>query len=107
MISSKTLGRFLTAAAAAALTTGVAHAQMADPAAQTQPPPQAPAASDAAVNTSGVVLLSSKSPDEQAMLKAGDPNVVSNAPVPDTVANRAKYGRPLSNGGRRTPPKGN
>jgi hypothetical protein len=87
--------------------TGVAQAQTADPAAQTQAPPQAPAASDSAVNASGVVLLSSKPPEEQATLKAGDPNVVSNAPVPDTVANRAKYGRPLSNGGRHTPPKGN
>jgi hypothetical protein len=33
--------------------------------------------------------------------------VVSNPPVPDTPQNRAKYGGPLSNGGRNTPPAGN
>lgn len=76
----------------------------ADPAAQ---PAMAPAAPDAGVNTSGVVATSSKSPDEQATLKAGDANVVSNPPVADTKANRAKYGMPDSNAGKRTVPKGN
>ena len=33
--------------------------------------------------------------------------VVTNGPVPDTAANRAKDGQPLSNGGRSTPPAGN
>jgi len=69
--------------------------------------PAASAAPDAGVNTAGVVLMSSQSPDAQASLKAGDPNVVSNGPVPDTKANRAKYGAPMSNGGRHTTPKGN
>lgn len=69
--------------------------------------PAAMAAPDAAVNTSGVVLVSSQSPEAQASLKAGDPNVVSNPPVADTVANRAKYGKPDSNAGKRTVPKGN
>jgi UrcA family protein len=32
---------------------------------------------------------------------------VTNAPVPDTQANRARYGGPQSNGGRRTAPAGN
>lgn len=76
----------------------------ADPAAQ---PAMAPAAPDVGVNTSGVVATSSKSPDEQATLKAGDANVVSNPPVADTKANRAKYGMPDSNAGKRTVPKGN
>lgn len=78
----------------------------ADPAAA---PTMAPAAAapDAGVNTSGVVLTSSMSPDQQASLKAGDPNVVSNPPVADTKANRAKYGMPDSNAGKRTVPKGN
>jgi uncharacterized surface protein with fasciclin (FAS1) repeats len=69
--------------------------------------PAAMAAPDAGVNTSGVVLVSSQSPEAQASLKAGDPNVVSNPPVADTVANRAKYGKPDSNAGKRTVPKGN
>ena len=61
----------------------------------------------AGVNASGVVPVSSKSPDEQAALKAGDANVVSNPPVADTPENRAKYGKPDSNAGKRTAPKGN
>ena len=60
------------------------------------------------VNTSGVVLLSSPTPASQAWrLRAGDPNVISNQPVADTRANRARYGQPLSNAGRRTAPVGN
>ncbi len=73
----------------------------ADPATST------PAAPAAGVDASGVVPVSSMTPDAQASLKAGDPNVVSNGPVPDTKANRAKYGGPMSNGGRHTTPKGN
>lgn len=55
-----------------------------------------------------VVLRSSPTPVADAYrLKAGDPNVVSNAPIPDTVENRRAYGQPMSNGGRATPPAGN
>lgn len=75
----------------------------ADPAAS----PSAMAAPAAGVSASGVVPSSSQSPDAQATLKAGDPNVVSNGPVADTTANRAKYGAPMSNAGKRTTPKGN
>lgn len=32
---------------------------------------------------------------------------VSNSPVADTPENRAKYGEPMSNAGKRTAPKGN
>ena len=49
----------------------------------------------------------SVSPDQAAMLKPGDANVVTNGPVPDTRENRRKYGGPMSNGGRRTTPAGN
>lgn len=76
----------------------------ADPAAA---PTMAPAAPQAGVNTSVVIPVSSMTPAEQASLKAGDPNVVSNGPVADTKANRAKYGLPDSNAGKRTIPKGN
>lgn len=69
--------------------------------------PAATAAPDAGVNTSGVVPVSSQSPEAQASLKAGDANVVSNPPVADTKANRAKYGAPESNAGKHTVPKGN
>ncbi|WP_395443775.1 fasciclin domain-containing protein [Caulobacter sp. UC70_42] len=69
--------------------------------------PAATAAPDAGVNTSGVVPVSSQSPEAQASLKAGDANVVSNPPVADTKANRAKYGARSSNAGKHTVPKGN
>lgn len=70
-------------------------------------PAASPTATSAAVNTSGVVPVSSQSPEAQASLKAGDANVVSNPPVADTPENRAKYGKPMSNAGKRTAPKGN
>lgn len=72
--------------------------QSATPASATTVDPTAPA----------VILQSSPTPPDRAyMLKAGDPTVVTNGPVPDTAENRAKYGPPLSNGGRRTVPAGN
>jgi len=33
--------------------------------------------------------------------------IIASPPVPDTPENRAKYGQPLSNAGRRTQPAGN
>ena len=33
--------------------------------------------------------------------------VVASVPVPDTAENRAKYGMPMSNAGKRTPARGN
>ena len=33
--------------------------------------------------------------------------VIASQPVPDTVANRAAYGQPLSRAGKRTAPRGN
>ena len=68
---------------------------------------QASAATDAATDVAGVIPMSSQSPEAQALLKAGDPNVVSNPPVADTPENRAKYGRPMSNAGKNTAAKGN
>jgi hypothetical protein len=53
------------------------------------------------------VPTSSMAPEQQATLKAGDANVVSNGPVADTPENRAKYGAPMSRAGKRTAPKGN
>lgn len=72
--------------------------QSGTPASATEMDPSAPA----------VILQSSPTPAEDAWkLKAGDPNVVTNGPVPDTAENRARYGGPMSNGGRRTRPAGN
>ncbi|WP_419255449.1 hypothetical protein ACN2C6_08185 [Caulobacter sp. ErkDOM-YI] len=66
-----------------------------------------PSASTLGTDTAGVVPMSSQSPEVQATLKAGDPNVVSNAPIADTPENRAKYGKPMSNAGKRSAAKGN
>jgi hypothetical protein len=79
--------------------------------AQTQAPVDpalAPAAADTGVNTSTGPVPADQLPPAQAQaLAAGDNTHVTNGPVPDTPANRAKYGRPMSNAGRRTAPAGN
>ena len=105
---------WLLAAAAATLMAGAAQAQdMApDDDAAGGPPPAAPPASSATGAPLGSVdhpiPQSSPTPADQAFhLKAGDPNVVSNAPVPDTPENRAAYGQPMSHGGKATKPAGN
>jgi len=54
-----------------------------------------------------VVRQPTSTPEQAAMLKAGDANVVTNGPIPDTPENRARYGAPISNGGKRTAPAGN
>lgn len=117
------LTRLLTAAAVSALLAGPAFAgpdpaQTPDPAdPTTSEPMQAPAATQSGTPASttvvdpaapAVILQDSPTPPENAWtLKAGDPNVVTNGPVPDTRENRARYGGPMSNGGRRTTPAGN
>jgi hypothetical protein len=54
------------------------------------------------------VVESSPTPVASAYtLKAGDPNVISNPPIPDTPANRAQFGKPMSNAGRHTAAAGN
>jgi hypothetical protein len=88
-------------------TTTTAPTSTTDMAADPAASPSAMAAPAAGTNTSGVVPVSSQSPDAQASLKAGDANVVSNPPVADTPENRAKYGKPMSNAGKRTAPRGN
>lgn len=107
--------RIAAAAAVLALFAAPAMAQptqtsMQDPATApaTNEQPIAPAATASGENASDVVLQSSPTPPDQAYaLKAGDPSVVSNAPVADTPANRARYGGPMSRTGKRTPPAGN
>lgn len=101
--------RLLTAATLSTLLAGPAFAQ-----APTPPPPEGmpamltPMPPMADPMAPAVVLQNSPTPPGQAwMMKAGDPSVVTNGPVPDTAENRAKYGQPLSGGGKRTKPAGN
>jgi hypothetical protein len=130
------LMRFAIAAAASALMAGAAAAQTTsgnDITAGDQsvnPAPQAagPTAATGAATTSGATDTSgynSRSAaglgDESASPAGGaaigatseegvgapSPQIVTNGPVPDTPANRAKYGQPDSHGGRMTRPAGN
>lgn len=91
-------------ASAAALAAGVAFAQDATDSSANANTSAAATASDS--NTNGTAYESSSALGDAATLKAGDPGVVSNGPVPDTPQNRAKYGRPLSHAGRMTKPTG-
>lgn len=73
----------------------------------TDPTTGAVAPTGAATDTAGRVMTSSAPPEQQATLKAGDANVVSNPPVADTPENRKLYGKPISNAGKRSAPNGN
>jgi hypothetical protein len=108
------------AAAAALAFGGAAAAQTAsttaDQPTQAQPAQQAAAPASATIGDPAAAPGSATNPipqssptpvDQAAQLKAGDSSVVSNGPVPDTRANRAKYGQPMSNAGKRTRPAGN
>ena len=93
-------------AALAALIAGAASGQPTPSGATSDQPIAASTAGTPAAATIGVA--SSPTPADQAyLLKAGEPNVVSNGPVPDTAANRRLYGGPMSNAGRHTAPAGN
>ncbi|MGH7022762.1 MAG: hypothetical protein ACREEB_04125 [Caulobacteraceae bacterium] len=71
-------------------------------------PPAATSATSAGVNTSTGPIPADQLPPGQAnALANGDNQLVTNGPVPDTPANRAKYGGPMSNAGRHTKPIGN
>ena len=100
-------------AGAAALAAGAAMAQTTPAPTDNSGAVNAPPAAADSSSASGVDLApaggfaSSDTLGDTSKLKAGDANVVSNAPVPDTHANRAKYGRPLSHAGRMTAATGN
>jgi hypothetical protein len=130
----KTVQLLMSAALVVALSAPFAAHAQSNPAAPSQPDmsassssappmtPSAPAASDAASPVAAttpdaaapmgapgnpVPMNSPTSPGQAAALAAGDPTVISNGPVPDTRANRALYGQPLSATGRSTKPAGN
>jgi hypothetical protein len=68
----------------------------------------APSATGAGANTSAQVVAPSDAPPAQTQALAGGGNtLVTNGPVPDTPANRAKYGGPMSLTGKHTKPAGN
>jgi hypothetical protein len=90
-------------ATAACLLGAAAYAQPTDqapPASLSQPAPapssdmSTPAPTGAAANTS-------------ATMNASGVQVIASQPVPDTPANRAAFGQPLSHAGKHTKPAGN
>jgi hypothetical protein len=54
--------------------------------------------------TAAVIPATSVATDASATITT---SLVTNGPVADTPENRAKYGAPLSNAGKRTAPRGN
>ena len=117
---------FLAATASVLLLAGAAAAQPASspPDAAASPAPAAapsdatpapsatpaPTADSTAANTSTGYNFNPGTPPavaDLAQAKAGDPGIVSNAPIPDTHANRSAFGKPNSAAGRRTKPRGN
>jgi hypothetical protein len=107
--------RFATIAAATALAIAlptIVLAQTAPPADMNASPADqtaaAPSAASTGMNTStGPVSADQLPPGQANALAAGDNKLVSNGPVPDTAANRAKYGGPMSHAGKKTQPAGN
>lgn len=107
--------RLTTIAAAAALAVAlpaIVLAQAAPPADMNAAPADqtsaAPSAASTGANTStGPVSADQLPPGQANALAAGDNKLVSNGPVPDTAANRSKYGGPMSHAGKKTQPAGN
>jgi hypothetical protein len=54
-----------------------------------------------------VVTDQTAPPAQIRALAAGYNRLVTNGPIPDTPANRARYGKPLSHAGRQSAPDGN
>ncbi len=98
---------------AVAMTSTIAFAQAPFPGAAPDHVAQSGAPADAGALPKGASAaspagqyVSSDTLGDASKLKAGDANVVSNGPVPDTPDARAQYGRPLSDAGKRTAPNG-
>jgi len=107
LMSGAALAQTITTTTTAPVNPAAPPAMMSDPSMMSPNPATTPSASTLGTDTAGVVPMSSQSPEVQATLKAGDPNVVSNAPIADTPENRAKYGKPMSNAGKRSAAQGN
>jgi hypothetical protein len=86
---------------------GTAAPTAADVSASTAPPAE-PATTTATSTTSSDVTAPAASSSGVNTSAASFSNLtVTNGPVPDTPANRAKYGQPLSHAGKRTAARGN
>ena len=82
-----------------------ARPQVDDPAAAHKMPMPMPNTSTSTTIES--TLDTAPSATSAAMPVSVTTTVVANAPIPDTPENRAKYGAPMSNAGKRTAARGN
>ena len=101
------IATLFTAAAATALIGGAVWAQS-PTTTTTTAPAAAPAAGEAAraVAPTGTAVSTSVTTTEASGTTVTT-TMTTNGPVPDTPANRVKYGQPMSNAGKHTPAKGN
>jgi hypothetical protein len=94
-----------TALAIALPSLAMAQSQAYTPDPNAAPPPSAAAAG---TNTAAMPTPADQLPPGQASaLAAGDNKLLTNGPVPDTPANRHRFGGPMSRAGKRTAPAGN
>jgi hypothetical protein len=95
----------------AAATVAIAQQSGADPSTPAQPSDQgmqgAPPPAVAGANVNATVAASPDTSGQVQDVRLGDSTTVTNGPVPDTPANRAKYGGPTSMTGKKTRPAGN
>jgi hypothetical protein len=96
-------------ATAACLIGATAYAQTTDNTAQApqQPAPQSSAPADQGSMPADASASTGGAANASATVDANGTQVIASQPVPDTRANRAAYGQPLSRAGKRTAPKGN
>ena len=73
-----------------------------------QPPPQSSRPADQnATNPADANAQTGGAANASATVDASGNQVIASQPVPDTPANRAAFGQPLSPAGKHTAPKGN
>jgi len=94
------ISHILTAAAATAFIGGAAFAQQTTTTTTTTAVAPAPAA---ATGTATSTSVTTTDPSGASVTNT----LTTNGPIPDTPANRAKYGQPMSNAGKHTAPRGN
>jgi hypothetical protein len=96
-------------ATAACLIGATAYAQT-DNTAPQQPPPQSSMPADqgaAPADQAAPPAAPTAGANASATVDFSGNQVIASQPVPDTKANRATYGQPLSRAGKRTAPAGN
>ncbi len=105
------MNTFKIAAAAGFVAASLAGATWAQDASPAMAPATAPAASTPDASQPAMTPSTPMAPSADTSASNTNATVeqttVTNGPVPDTAANRAKYGAPMSHAGKKTKPAGN